>query len=216
MAEGLGATEVMRVRVPPSAPAFAPRRFGWQANPVRVGRRNLGEGGPNARKANLVKAPRRNRGEVGSKPTPSPKTPGAGTPSAKTPGLMGHAQGCRHALQASPAGSVTPVLHHSFPSGEQGARGCLLSRGQAGSIPARGANSLSSSSGQDAGPSTRKPRVRIPPTAPSPPIAQRSRAPACEAGGRRFESCWVAQFEGLFWRHFPRPAATRAAPRANR
>ena len=27
-----------------------------------------------------------------------------------------------------------------FPSGEQGARGCLLSRGEAGSIPARGAN----------------------------------------------------------------------------
>jgi hypothetical protein len=34
----------------------------------------------------------------------------------------GHAQGCRHALQASPAGSVTPVLHQpsraaGYPSG---------------------------------------------------------------------------------------------------
>jgi hypothetical protein len=27
----------------------------------------------------------------------------------------------------------------------------------------------------------------------SPPIAQRSRAPVCGAGGRRFESCWVVQ-----------------------
>jgi hypothetical protein len=34
------------------------------------------------------------------------------------------------------------VSNVSFPSGEQGARGCLLSRVQAGSIPARGATLL--------------------------------------------------------------------------
>ena len=32
---------------------------------------------------------------------------------------------------------------NSFPSGEQGARGCLLSRVEAGSIPARGASHFS-------------------------------------------------------------------------
>jgi hypothetical protein len=44
-------------------------------------------------------------------------------------------------LQATRAEFNSPFLHQFFPSGEQGARGCLLSRVEAGSIPATGATS---------------------------------------------------------------------------
>jgi hypothetical protein len=83
MAEGFGATEVTWVRFPPSAPpAFAKASAGKafaRADARRLVRvalakaeaRRAKAGRMNARKANLVKAPRRKRGEVGSKPTPS-------------------------------------------------------------------------------------------------------------------------------------------------
>ena len=123
-----------------------------------------------ARKADLVTAPRRKRGEVGSKPTPSA--------SFQTDGMIAQ-QGEPPPRKRQTWVRVPLVPPVSFPSGEQGARGCLLSRVQAGSIPARGATCCRRLS--------RRQRQ-------FPPVAQRIRAPVCGAGGRRFESCWVAHF----------------------
>ena len=142
-----------------------------------------------ARKADLVTAPRRKRGEVGSKPTPSTSfsnqwddsstgratasqaadvgsSPTRSTNFCRTRQKLSAVAACEAPRRRTPQ---TPL----FPSGEQGARGCLLSRVEAGSIPARGAilpsSSISptapmstrSSADQSAGLRNRRPQVRI-------------------------------------------------------
>ena len=119
---------------------------------------------------------------------------GGSTPSF---GTMGDEQGLRLALQASRAGSVTPVLHHSGQSRARCTAPPVKRRiGRFDSCD-RSQSTRRSSMGRALGLSRLGPEFESPSPHHHPSIAQWTRAPGCGPGGRRFESCWMVHFQGV-------------------
>ena len=110
---------------------------------------------------------------------------------------MGDEQGLRLALQASRAGSVTPVLHHSGQSRARCTAPPVKRRiGRFDSCD-RSQSTRRSSMGRTLGLSRLGPEFESPSPHHHPSIAQWTRAPGCGPGGRRFESCWMVHFQGV-------------------